>query len=82
MLAKKPSFSMGSRIIDNRVYRNNLHSLHAKDTPGIGLYEPVNPNRSCFEDKAKLELIRATCGNPKLSKNGDLAMKSDFNISQ
>ena len=55
----KPSFSMGQKINDNRVFKNNLHTLHSVEAPPLGSYEPVNPKHSGFEDKARLNLIRS-----------------------
>ena len=47
---------------------NNMDALYSKESPAIGHYDPVNPNRSTFEDKAKLNLIRAARWDPTKSK--------------
>ena len=55
---------MSGRINDNRVFENNLNSLHGKNAPPLGSYDPVNPGQGGFEDKAKLDLIRAKRWDP------------------
>ena len=69
VLATKPRFSIGGRINDGRVFENNLNALHGKGAPPLGLYEPVNPRAGGFEDKAKLDMIRAKRWNPDQSRN-------------
>ena len=59
VIKTKPSFSLGNRIEDTRVFTNNLDALYSKDSPPLGVYDPVNPSKNSFEDKAKLNLIRA-----------------------
>ena len=59
---------MGGRIADKRVFENNLHSLHSADAPPLGSYDPVNPRAGGFEDKAKIDLIKAHV-DPTKSRN-------------
>ena len=64
VVKKKPAYSIGVPINNNRIYLNNMQALHGVEAPPLGTYNPVNPNNSSFEDKANLKLMRASKWNP------------------
>ena len=62
VLVTKPSFSIGVPIDEARMYTSNgqaCYTFKGPNSPPIGIYDPVDPRYSNFEDKAKLNLIRA-----------------------
>lgn len=63
---------MRARINDTRVYTNNMAALYSVEAPPLGSYDPVDPLSSGFEDKAKLNLIRAKQWSPR-EAHGTLA---------
>ena len=64
-VVKKPrAYPIGVPINNNRIYLNNLQSMHSVNAPPLGTYNPVDPNSNSFEDKAKLKLMRSTKWNP------------------
>ena len=51
------------RIDDNRIYKNDMSKFIGSQAPPLGTYDPVNPMKSGFEEKAKLSFIRASRWN-------------------
>ena len=69
-VVKKPrAYPIGVPINNNRIYLNNLQSMHSVNAPPLGTYNPVDPNSNSFEDKAKLKLMRSTKWNPYQTAN-------------
>ena len=66
---KIPAFTIGLPIDDKRVFENNLNSLHSLGSPPLGIYDPIDPRNSSFEDKARLRNLKATKFNPYASQN-------------
>ena len=64
VVKKPPAYSIGVPINNNRIYLNNLQSMHSVNAPPLGTYNPIDPNSTSFEDKAKMKLMRASRWNP------------------
>ena len=64
VVKKPPAYSIGVPINNNRIYQNNLQSMYSVNAPPLGSYNPIDPNSTSFEDKAKMKLMRASRWNP------------------
>ena len=51
LVKNNPSFSIGHRIENSRVYKNNMANFLGIDTPGVGHYTPI---KGGLEDSTKL----------------------------
>lgn len=75
-LKKPPSYSIGARFNDKRVYVNNLEACHSLETPPLGTYDPVNVVNPSLEDKIRLKLLRAQMSKPYLNQSGKIGLSS------
>ena len=50
-------------IDNNRIYRNDMSKFIGSQGPPLGTYDPIDPNKSGFEEKAKLSFIRSSRWN-------------------
>ena len=55
VLKKNPSFSMGARIENNRVFKSHMQKFMGLGTPGVGTYDPLQEG---LEDKRKLKMLK------------------------
>ena len=73
IVKKPPAYSIGVPIKDTRILSNDMvalqSSFHSIGAPPLGTYNPIDPKKSSFEDKAKLKLMRASNRfNPYMSR--------------
>ena len=54
---------IGMPIDNNRIYRNDMSKFIGSHGPPLGTYDPIDPNKSGFEEKAKLSFIRSSRWN-------------------
>ena len=63
-------------IDNNRIYRNDMSKFIGSHGPPLGTYDPIDPNKSGFEEKAKLSFIRSSRWNlQQKSSSYDTARK-------
>ena len=66
LVKNNPSFSIGHKIEDTRVYKNYMNQFLGHDTPGVGQYSPIKEG---LEDKAIIRKLKKKY-NMYSNKNG------------
>ena len=79
VVKKPPAYSIGVPINNNRIYLNNMQSMHSVNSPPLGTYNPVDPNSTSFEDKAKIKLMRSSKWNPYQVGSQQTASRKSLN---